>query len=160
MNTNKIKVGITHGDINGISYEVIIKALMDNRIQDFCSTIVYGSPKVAAYHRKALDIDNFSFNNISSAGEANSKRPNILNCVDDQVRVELGKSTEIAGRASVESLKTAVRDLKDGFIDVLVTRTGKQIIRLDNGTLRNCQDDKTERESFYSFHFGTLFHKF
>jgi 4-hydroxythreonine-4-phosphate dehydrogenase len=121
MNTNKIKVGITHGDINGISYEVITKALMDNRIQDFCSTIVYGSPKVAAYHRKALDIDNFSFNNIKSPGEANLKRPNILNCVDDQVRVELGKSTEIAGKASVESLLTAVRDLKNGLIDVLVT---------------------------------------
>lgn len=118
---NKIKVGISHGDINGISYEVIIKTLMDNRIQDFCSTILYGSPKVTAYHRKALNIDNFSFNNINFPGEANSKRPNILNCVDDQVRVELGKSTKIAGRASVESLKRAVRDLKDGLIDVLVT---------------------------------------
>ncbi len=121
MNTDKIKLGITHGDINGISYEVIIKTLMDNRIQDFCSTIVYGSPKVAAYHRKALNIDNFSFNNIKFPGEANTKRPNILNCIDDQVRVELGKSTEIAGLASVESLKRAVKDLKDGYIDVLVT---------------------------------------
>jgi len=118
---NKIKIGITHGDINGISYEVIIKTLMDNRIQDFGSIIVYGSPKVAAYHRKALDIDNFSFNNIKSPGEANLKRPNILNCVDDQVRVELGKSTEMAGIASVESLVTAVRDMKEGLIDVLVT---------------------------------------
>ncbi len=71
MKQNKIVVGITHGDINSISYEVIIKSLMDNRIMDFCLPIVYGSPKVAAYHRKALNIDNFSFNSIKTINEAN-----------------------------------------------------------------------------------------
>ena len=63
MIQNKIVVGISHGDINGVSYEVIIKSLMDNRIFDFCIPVVYGSAKVAAYHRKALNIVNFSFNN-------------------------------------------------------------------------------------------------
>ena len=121
MIQNKIVVGISHGDINGISYEVIIKALMDNRIFDFCIPVVYGSAKVAAYHRKALNIVNFSFNNIKSAEEANVKRANIINCLDDNVRVELGKSTEIAGESSLISLEHAVKDLKEGKIDVLVT---------------------------------------
>jgi len=121
MIQNKIVVGISHGDINGISYEVIIKSLMDSRIFDFCIPVVYGSAKVAAYHRKALNIANFSFNNIKSADEANIKRANIINCLDDNVRVELGKSTTIAGEASLISLENAVRDLKDGKIDVLVT---------------------------------------
>ena len=121
MEADKIKVGITQGDINGISYEVIIKTLMDNRIHDFFTTICYGSPKVAAYHRKALQIDNFSFNNIKTSAEANSKRPNMINCLDDDIRVELGKSTETAGKASVKCLETAVQDLKSGAIDVLVT---------------------------------------
>lgn len=121
MIQNKIVVGISQGDINGISYEVIIKALMDNRIFDFCIPIVYGSAKVAAYHRKALNIVNFSFNNIKTADEANVKRANIINCLDDNVRVELGKSTQIAGESSLISLENAVRDLKEGKIDVLVT---------------------------------------
>lgn len=121
MIQNKIVVGISHGDINGVSYEVIIKSLMDNRIFDFCVPIVYGSAKVAAYHRKALNITNFSFNNIKSANEANVKRANIINCLDDNVRVELGKSTNIAGESSLISLENAVKDLKDGKIDVLVT---------------------------------------
>jgi 4-hydroxythreonine-4-phosphate dehydrogenase len=121
MIQNKIVVGISHGDINGISYEVIIKSLMDNRIFDFCIPIVYGSAKVAAYHRKALNIANFSFNNIRSAAEANIKRANIINCLDDNVRVELGKSTNIAGESSLISLENAVNDLKNGTIDVLVT---------------------------------------
>lgn len=121
MIQNKIVVGISHGDINGVSYEVIIKSLMDNRIFDFCIPVVYGSAKVAAYHRKALNIANFSFNNIRSADEANIKRANIINCLDDNVRVELGKSTDIAGESSLISLENAVKDLKNGKIDVLVT---------------------------------------
>lgn len=121
MIQNKIVVGISHGDINGISYEVIIKSLMDSRLFDFCIPVVYGSAKVAAYHRKALNIANFSFNNIKSADDANIKRANIINCLDDNVRVELGKSTAIAGESSLISLENAVKDLKDGKIDVLVT---------------------------------------
>ncbi|MDK2978099.1 MAG: hypothetical protein PWP52_813 [Bacteroidales bacterium] len=121
MIQDKIVVGISHGDINGISYEVIIKSLKDNRILDFCVPVVFGSAKVAAYHRKALNITNFSFNNIKSADEANIKRANMINCLDDNVRVELGKSTPIAGEASFISLEQAVKSLKEKKIDVLVT---------------------------------------
>ncbi|RUT73344.1 4-hydroxythreonine-4-phosphate dehydrogenase PdxA [Ancylomarina longa] len=121
MKDIKIKVGITHGDINGIGYEVIMKTLMDNRIFELCTPIIYGSPKVAAYHRKALNIDNFSLNNINEANEAHPRRANIINCVDENIKVELGKSTKSAGMSSFQALELAVSDLKKGDIDVLVT---------------------------------------
>ncbi|MDA3780628.1 MAG: 4-hydroxythreonine-4-phosphate dehydrogenase PdxA [Bacteroidales bacterium] len=121
MKHNKIILGISHGDVNGISYEIIIKTLKDNRILDFCTPIVYGSPKVAAYHRKALNIQNFSLNNIKTPEEANPKRSNIINCIDDNIRVELGKSTSSAGESSFMALERAVEDLKNKKIDVLVT---------------------------------------
>jgi len=121
METSKIRVGISQGDINGISYEVIINTLMDSKIFDFCIPIVYGSPKVGAYHRKALNINNFSFNNVKTAAEANPKRVNIVDCLDENIRVELGKSTAMAGEASLRSLDCAVSDMKQGVIDVLVT---------------------------------------
>jgi 4-hydroxythreonine-4-phosphate dehydrogenase len=121
MEQNKIRLGITHGDINGISYEVIIKSLADSRILEMCTPIVYGSPKVAAYYRKTLDTELFSFNHIQSAKEANSKRINIINCVDEEIRVELGKSTKQAGEAAYLALAAAVHDLKSGDIDVVVT---------------------------------------
>ncbi|NOY94924.1 MAG: 4-hydroxythreonine-4-phosphate dehydrogenase PdxA [Chlorobi bacterium] len=120
-NTDKIKVGISHGDINGISYEVIMKTLLDNRILDLCTPIVYGSPKVAAYHRKALNINNLSFNHIRNANEAIGKKANIINCISDDVRVELGKSTPAAGESSFNALDRAVNDLMNDEIDVLVT---------------------------------------
>ena len=121
MEPHKLRIGITHGDINGIGYEVIIKTLSDSRLLETCTPIVYGSPKVAAYHRKALDVELFSFNQIAHAREANSKRVNIINCVDEEIRVELGKSTPEAGEAALLALQAAVRDLKSGDIDVVVT---------------------------------------
>ncbi len=121
METKSIIAGITQGDINGIGYEVIIKALMDPLINELCVPVVYGSPKVAAYHRKALNISNFSFNNIRVAEEANHKRANMINCLDDNVRVELGKSTPHGGECALISLEKAIEDIKAGKIDVLVT---------------------------------------
>ena len=121
MEKKAIIAGISQGDINGIGYEVIIKALMNNLINDFCVPVVYGSPKVAAYHRKALNINNFSFNNIRSAEEANPKKANMINCLDDSIRVELGKSTPQGGEAAFISLEKAVEDLMQGKIDVLIT---------------------------------------
>ncbi len=117
----KIKVGITHGDINGIGYEVIIKTLSDKRINDLCVPIVYGSPKLSAYHRKAINFENFSLNIINDASESNSKRPNIINCVDEDTRIELGKSTAESGEAAYLSLERATQDLLDGKIDVILT---------------------------------------
>jgi 4-hydroxythreonine-4-phosphate dehydrogenase len=119
--TDTIKVGISHGDINGISYEVIMKTLLDPRILEMCTPILYGSPKVAAYHRKALNINNLSLNHVRTAKEAGPGRAHVLNCIDDNIRVELGKSTPDAGEASFMALDKAVSDLQEGLIDVLVT---------------------------------------
>lgn len=121
MAQQNIKVGISHGDINGIGYEVIMKTLLDPRILEMCTPIVYGSPKVAAYHRKALNINNLSFNHIRTTNEAMPRKAHIINCIDDNVRVELGKSTSIAGESSFMALDRAATDLEKGYIDVLVT---------------------------------------
>ncbi len=121
MERKVILAGISHGDINGIGYEVILKALMDSTITDFCVPVVYGSPKVAAYHRKALNINNFSFNNIRTPEEVHHKRANMINCLDDNIRVELGKSTPQGGEAAFISLEKSVDDLINGKIDVLIT---------------------------------------
>lgn len=120
-NQDTIRVGITQGDINGIGYEVIVKTLMEPHMIELCTPIIYGSPKVAAYHRKALNIEGLSFNHIRNANEAHTKRINIINCMDDSVRVELGKSTREAGESSFNALDAACIDLEQGVIDVLVT---------------------------------------
>lgn len=133
MEKKNILAGISQGDINGIGYEVIIKALSDPLMNEICTPVVYGSPKVAAYHRKALNINNFSFNNIRSADEAHPRKSNMINCLDDNTRVELGKSTTHGGEAALISLERAVSDIMNNKLDVLITAPiDKHNIQSDN----------------------------
>ena len=117
----KIKIGITHGDINGISYEITLKAFRDPRMLDFFIPIIYGSAKVAAYYKKILKIIQVSLNHIKNVEQADKNAINIINCVNNNVRVELGQPTKIAGEAAISALNCAIKDLKEGKIDVLVT---------------------------------------
>lgn len=120
MEDNKIRVAITQGDINGVGYEVILKTFADPLMAEMCTAIVYGSPKIAAYHRKSLDLStNFSI--INSASEAECGRLNIINCTDDDVKVEFGKPDAESGKAALDSLEKAIEDYKEGLVDVIVT---------------------------------------
>jgi 4-hydroxythreonine-4-phosphate dehydrogenase len=121
MENKPVIAGISQGDINGIGYEVIMKALSDPMINDICIPVVYGSPKVAAYHKKALNLNTITFNNIRTADEAHSRKANMINILDDNVRVELGKSTPQGGEAALIAIEKAVEDLMKNKIDVLVT---------------------------------------
>ncbi len=117
----RIKVGITHGDYNGISYEIILNTLSDSRILDICIPVIYGSAKAAAYHRKVLNLNNIAINSIRNVDEIHARRNNLINCIDDNIKVELGKATSLAGESAFIALEHAVNDLKAGKIDVLVT---------------------------------------
>ena len=94
MEDSKIRIGITQGDINGVSYEVILKAFADPVMLELCTPIIYGSPKVAAYHRKSLDLPtNFSI--VNSASEAAHNRLSVENCTDDEVKVEFSTTENL-----------------------------------------------------------------
>ncbi len=116
-----IKVGITHGDINGIGYEIIIKTLVEPKMLEYCTPIVYGASKIASYHRKMVEVGDFNFNLVKNAESANVKRANIINIYDKEVKIDIGKSTEIAGQLSLISLEAAVQDMLANKINVLVT---------------------------------------
>lgn len=121
MSSRKIRVAITHGDINGISYEVILKALEDNRMLELCTPIVYGSAKIAAFYRKNLEMPQITFNQAATAEEIKEGVYNIINVIGEDTKVEPGVSSEIAGRAAFTALERAVADLRAGEVDVLVT---------------------------------------
>lgn len=121
MNNRKIKVGITHGDTNGIGYEVILKMLEDPRIADLCTVVVYGSGKVASFYRKAMELPQVQFNRIDTAAEAKDGAYNIINVVGEDLKVDPGTASEEAGAAALAALEAAVADLRAGDIDVVVT---------------------------------------
>ncbi|WP_018108615.1 4-hydroxythreonine-4-phosphate dehydrogenase PdxA [Bacteroides propionicifaciens] len=132
MRNNKVIVGITQGDINGVGYEVILKTFASLEMLEFCIPVVYGSPKVAAYHGKSLEVEtNFSI--INSIEEASDNTLSILNCIDTDVRVEFSTQDKEAGAAALKSLECAVEDYKNGLIDVLVTAPiNKHVIQSEN----------------------------
>lgn len=117
----KIRVGITHGDMNGIGYEVIMKALDNPTMTELCTPIVYGSSKALSYHRKALDLPNVNFNMVPRAEDATDGVNNLVEVINEEVKIELGTPTESAGKAALTALKRAADDLRNGIVDVLVT---------------------------------------
>ena len=120
--SRKLVVGITQGDGNGISYEVIIKALADERMLDLCTPVIYGSSKIFGFYKKHIhNIEQINTNVISSAKDVHQKRVNIVNCLPENVFVEPGQPTSESAKAAMTALERAVADIKEGYIDVLVT---------------------------------------
>jgi 4-hydroxythreonine-4-phosphate dehydrogenase len=116
-----IRAGITVGDINGIGLEVIIKTLSHPSVTQLCTPVIYGSSKVVSYHKNIVNPQDFTFHNTNSADKIYHQKINVVNCWQDNVNIALGKETEEGGRFAHIALDRAVRDLKDGHIDILVT---------------------------------------
>lgn len=121
MINNKTIIAITQGDINGIGYEVILKTLAEPRVYDDFVPVIYGSSKAAGFYRKQLDIQGLNLNIINTVEEAHAKKINIINCTDEDIRVEPGKATEEAGKAAFAALERATADMQKGLVDALVT---------------------------------------
>ena len=117
----KIRVGITHGDVNGIGYEVILKTLSEPMIAEMCTPVLYGSSKIAAYYRKGMNLENVPFNIVTDAAEIKHGTNNLVEVMDGDFKVEPGVESPAAGKAALQSLERAVEDLKNGLIDVMVT---------------------------------------
>ena len=133
MPENKFKIGITQGDTNGIGWEIILKALADPRMTELFTPVVYGSPKAASYYRNTVaEIEAFSFNPVASAAEARRGKANLVAC-GETADIAPGKPTPEAGRAAVEALCAAMRDLKAGHLDALVTAPfDKETVQADD----------------------------
>lgn len=113
-------IGISIGDINGVGLEVILKTFQHEQLINICTPVIYGSSKVVSYHKNIVGID-FQFHAIRGLDQLVDDRVNVVNCWQDNVNITLGKATDQGGKYAIESLEWAVRDLKDGMIDALVT---------------------------------------
>ena len=123
MESQKLRVGITHGDINGIGYEVLLKVLEDPRIAEMCTPVVYGSAKIAAFYRKLDDLPEVKLHIIQDTSEIlpNSDRNYMINVVPEDVQATPGEVSKAAGAAALAALDRATADIAGGKIDVLVT---------------------------------------
>jgi len=121
MSDNKIVVGISQGDINGIGLEVILKTLMEPGITEVFTPLLFSSQKTVSYYRKLLGLEEFSFNPIREFSQINTKKVNVFVCYEEEVSVDIGKSTSAGGKYAFLSLEKATQALIDGHIQALVT---------------------------------------
>ncbi|MBE5033790.1 4-hydroxythreonine-4-phosphate dehydrogenase PdxA [Gallalistipes aquisgranensis] len=122
MSEQKIRVGITLGDVNGVGPEVVIKALSNPLMCEMCTPVLYGPAKALSYYRKGIEgAENFAYAVVSSARETRPRRVNLVECGDPELKIEPGVSSPGAGRAAVAALRAAAADVKEGAVDVLVT---------------------------------------
>lgn len=112
-------IGISLGDINGIGPEVVMKALGDARLLDMLTPVIYGSTKVLGYYRKALKINNFTYQHMEKGPQQHCI--NVVNCWEELIEITAGEATAEGGRAALLALQFAVKDLKAGVIEGIVT---------------------------------------
>jgi 4-hydroxythreonine-4-phosphate dehydrogenase len=121
MSEEKIRVGITQGDINGIGIEIILKTFSEQTLCEICTPVLFSSQKTISYYKKALGMDELNLHITRDLSQLNSKKPNLFNCYEEEVNIEPGKSTETGGKYALVSLEKATEALKNNQIDVLVT---------------------------------------
>lgn len=119
MENHKIRIAITQGDTNGIGYELIFKTFAEPEMLEICTPIIYGSPKVAAFHSNAIQ-ERCQYSIIKDAREARDGRVNLIPCFDEEIKVEFGKSSIEANTAAVKALDKALADGREGMYDALV----------------------------------------
>lgn len=121
-----LKVAISHGDINGINYELLLKTFADERILELFTPIVYGSHRVLSFWQTRLELEpQAKWRLIRSAEEVREGSINFIDITPPQlassVQVEVGKPTSLAGELAYLALERATEDVLSGLADVLVT---------------------------------------
>ncbi len=119
--TERPRIGITLGDINGVGPEVTMKALSDNRLLNMITPVIYGSSKILSFYKKLLNIEEFNYSQVRNRGQYLPKSINVVNCWDENLEAHPGKSSTETGKAALQALKQAATDLKEGMLDALVT---------------------------------------
>jgi len=121
MNEQKIKIGITIGDINGIGPEIIIKTLQKNALNRYFNLVIYGSTNCLNYYKQVLKIVDFNYIQLNAVKNADLRHINVINCWNNELQITIGKPSEAGAKAALAALERASIDLLNGQIDALVT---------------------------------------
>ena len=116
----KVRVGISIGDLNGIGAEIVIKTFSEAMMLDFCTPIIFASAKTLSFIKKELGLQ-AEFYGINAFAKALDNKINVFNLWKEPVDISWGEATDVAGDYALKSFTAATKALKEGDIDVLVT---------------------------------------
>ncbi len=121
MEKFKIRVAISHGDINGINYELLLKCFSEPVILELFTPVVYGSLEAYRVWQKKLNIESPAWHIAEHIGAVRNGMVNLINCEESKPSINIGQPTEEAGKLAYLALEQAVRDVQQGKAQVLVT---------------------------------------
>ncbi|MFN3839626.1 MAG: 4-hydroxythreonine-4-phosphate dehydrogenase PdxA [Cyclobacteriaceae bacterium] len=147
--SDKPRIGITLGDINGVGPEVVIKALYDGRILSLITPVIYGSTRSISFYKKLLNMEDFAYSHVKGRGQFMPKIVNVVNCWEDSIEIAPGKPSLETGKAAFLSLNQAAHDLKEGLIDALVTAP------VDKSTIHSTEFPFKGHTEFLAEYFNT-----
>ena len=134
--SNRLKIGITQGDTNGVGWEIILKIFADSRILELFTPVVYGSSVAAAHYQKVLAAQEYEpvrLSIVENAERAQQGRVNLVESGAKELSVTPGKPSKAGGEAAAAALRSAIEDLKSGHIAALVTAPiDKEMIQCDD----------------------------
>ena len=116
----KIRLGISIGDLNGIGSEVVLKTFEDARMLDFCTPVIFASVKILSFLKKKYQI-NINLHGIDKVSQIVDGKINVLNVWKEGVNINFGTEDEKIGEYAIKSLKAATAALKNDEINLLVT---------------------------------------
>ena len=126
------RIGLSHGDINGIGYEVILKTFSDSRMFELLTPVLYGQSKAFSYYKKNFGLDSPNYSLTRDARQAWDKKLNIINVIENEVKIEPGQASDVSAEMSVLSMKKAVDDLQNSFIEALVMAPDSRVVARSN----------------------------
>ena len=126
------RVALSHGDLNGIGYEIILKTFADARMFDALTPILYGQSKAFSYYKKNFGMESPSYSLTRDVRQAFEKKLNIINVVENELKIEPGAPTPVSTEMSVVSMKRAFEDLRNGFVDALVMAPDSPVVAKGN----------------------------
>ena len=126
------RIGLSQGDFNGIAYEIMLKAFSDARMFETLTPVLYGQSKVFSYYKKNFGMDSPNYSLTRDARQATDKKFNIINIVENELKIEPGVPSNVSAEMSVLSMKKATNDLQNSGIDALVMAPDNPIVAKSN----------------------------
>ena len=126
------QVALSHGDFNGIGYEVMLKTFADARMFEMLTPVLYGQSKAFAYYKKNFGMDSPNYALTRDVRQASQGKFNIINIVENELKIEPGAATELSMEMAMVSMKKAVEDLRSGLVDALVMAPDSPAVGLSN----------------------------
>ena len=129
---DKIKIGLSIGDPNGVGLEIILSVFKDKSLYKLITPVLFAPRNIVDFQNEYFKNIN-KFNYTDNIEDLKEETLNVFETPQYDYKINFGVQCEKAGAVSFESLSRCVKAIKEGHIDSLVTAPiNKKSIQSEN----------------------------